>query len=82
MPNVIYRMEAICSQKAAVRHKTENHSQNPEDNKMSAILYAKKDSFIIVVYCQQQCYLSLEHVLLNIIIFCISAVWQNPEAIK
>lgn len=45
MPNVIYRMEAICSQKAAVRHKTENHSQNPEDNKMSATLYAKERQF-------------------------------------
>lgn len=45
MPNMIYRMEAICSQKAAVRHKTENHSQNPEDNKMSATLYAKERQF-------------------------------------
>lgn len=37
--------EGICSQKAAARHKTENHSQNPEDTKMSATLYAKGRQF-------------------------------------
>lgn len=36
-------------------------------------------SFIIIMYCQQQCYLSLEHALLKIIIFQIPTVWQNSK---